>query len=158
MIEPRFERLPEMDLVGLTVSSYPAGHPNNDPSLIPELWDFLMQLLNAAQFEIEGPMYGASIMDGEAMSYLAGFVVDGEWTGEKFPAAETWLLPTSRYAIFEHHGKLDRLCVTLDEIFQEWLPASGCEVGPSPCLEIYGDKFIDDSDDSVIEIAVPVKD
>jgi AraC family transcriptional regulator len=157
MIEPRFERLPEMDLVGLTVSSYPAGHPNHDPSLIPELWDFLMQLVNATQLKIDGPMYGASIMDGEAMSYLAGFVVDSEWTGEKFPASETWLLPSSRYAIFEHRGKLNTLTNTLHEIFQEWLPASGFEVGPSPCLEIYGESFVDDSDDSIIEIAVPVK-
>ena len=157
MIEPRFENLPEMDLVGLTVSTYPLGHPKNDPTLIPELWDFLMQLVHASQAQIAGPMYGAAIMDGESLSYLAGFAVGSDWTGEEFPAAETWLLPASRYAVFEHRGTLETLRQTMHEIFEEWLPASGLTAGPSPCLEIYDNRFVAGSVDSVMEIAVPVK-
>ena len=157
MIEPRFADLPEMDLVGLTVSAYPIGHPQNDPTLIPELWDFLMQLLIATDFEVDGPMYGASIMDGETMNYLAGFAVGADWTGNEFPSVETWLLPASRYAIFEHRGTLDRFPSTMDEIFNQWLPASGLKTGPSPCLEIYDQRFVAGSPESVFEIAVPVE-
>jgi AraC family transcriptional regulator len=152
MKEPRFEVLPEMDLVGLTISTYPLGHSKNDPMLIPQLWDFLMQVVGATGTEVSGPMYGAQIMDGESLSYLAGFESDAD-----FPGAEKWLLPESKYAIFEHVGSLETLDQTFHFIFNEWFPANVARIAPTPLLEIYDDRFVPESPDSLMLIAVPIE-
>lgn len=152
MNEPRFVDLPEIDLVGLTVSTYPLGHPKNDPMLIPELWDFLMQVVEATNTPTTMPMYGAQIMDGDSLSYLAGF----ESTAD-FPGAETWLLPAAKYAMFEHVGSLENLGESFDFIFNTWFPNSTLKIAASPALEIYDERFDPSSPDSVMVIAVPVE-
>jgi AraC family transcriptional regulator len=153
MNEPRFEVLPEMELVGLAVSTYPMNHPKADPTLIPELWDFLFQLINATGTEVKGQMYGAQIMDGDSLSYLASFESEAD-----LPGSERWLLPESTYAIFEHKGRVETLGNLFDDIFNTWLPTSKNQLRPSPALEIYDERFIPDSDDSIMMVAIPLED
>jgi AraC family transcriptional regulator len=154
-MKPEIKEFPEIDLTGLTVSTYPMGHPQHNPDVIPELWDFLNRMVAVLELDIEGPMYGASIMDGDAMSYLAGFpFVEG---GPDLPSAETWLLPGGRYAVFEHVGSLEGLSVTLHEIFTDWLPKSGERMAEAPVLEMYDERFDSTSAASVMSIAVPLK-
>ena len=153
MNNPRLEVLPEMELVGLAVSTYPMDDPRADPSLVQEVWDFLFQIIAATGTEVKGPMYGAQIMDGESLSYLASFESDAD-----FPGAERWLLPESTYAIFEHKGKVDGLGRLFAYILNEWLPSNHKRMRPSPALEIYDERFIDDSDESIMHVAIPLED
>lgn len=66
-------------------------------------------------------------------------------------------VPAGRYAVFTHKGKIDRIEHTMNYIFGAWLPRSGEELREAPDLEVYGKKFKFGSDDSELEIFVPVK-
>ena len=144
--------LPAMRVVGLTVSTYPLGHPKNNPMLIPQLWDFLMQQIEAAGITFTGPMYGVMQMDGESMNYLAGFASDQEF--ENF---EEWEIPSAKYAVFEHRGDLRWLGRTLQDIFTVQFPNSGLEQTSGYSLEVYDDRFQPGSEESVFELLFPVK-
>jgi AraC family transcriptional regulator len=66
-------------------------------------------------------------------------------------------IPAGRHAIFVHKGKLDTLGDTMDFIYNSWLPASGEKQRDAPDLEIYGEKFDMNSDDSEMEICIPIE-
>lgn len=149
--EPVIKALPEVDLVGLTVSTYPLSHPKNDPQVIPQLWGFLMQHLDRLQVQPTGPMYGASVMEDGGLTYLAGFE-----SADIFLGAEKWLVPGGEYAVFEHIGSVSTLAATFDFIWKDWLPRSGRTPAETPLLEIYDGRYVPESPTSVFEIAVPL--
>lgn len=67
-------------------------------------------------------------------------------------------VPEYKYAVFTHHGKLDKLGETYQFIFETWLPQSGLQVHPSDYnMEVYDERFIADSDDSAFDIYVAMK-
>jgi AraC family transcriptional regulator len=63
-----------------------------------------------------------------------------------------------KVAKFIHRGKLEGLKDTYGKIMNDWLPTAGLELEWSkPTLEMYDERFKEDSDDSECEIWVPVK-
>jgi AraC family transcriptional regulator len=67
-------------------------------------------------------------------------------------------VPEYKYAVFTHHGKLDKLGETYEYIYNTWLPQSGYEVHPSKYdMEVYDERFIPNSDDSAFDIYVAIK-
>jgi AraC family transcriptional regulator len=66
-------------------------------------------------------------------------------------------VPAGRYAVFTHKGKLDKLEFTMSYIYGSWLPRSGEELREAPDLEIYDKRFNADSDNSEIDIYIPIK-
>lgn len=66
-------------------------------------------------------------------------------------------IPAGRYAVFVHKGKLDTLNHTMNFIYASWLPRSGEQLRDAPEVEIYGERFDPSSDDSEMEICIPVQ-
>jgi len=67
-------------------------------------------------------------------------------------------VPEYKYAVFTHHGKLDKLGETYEYIYNTWLPQSGLAVHPDKYdMEVYDERFIPDSDDSAFDIYVAIK-
>jgi AraC family transcriptional regulator len=67
------------------------------------------------------------------------------------------VVPAGRYAVFTHKGKLDKLEHTMSYIYGSWLPKSGEELREAADLEIYDERFKFGSDDSELDIYIPVK-
>ncbi len=70
---------------------------------------------------------------------------------------EKLTIPGGNYAKFVHHGSLVGLEKTMNYIFGTWLPNSGEELRQAPDLEVYGEKFNPKSDESEIEILIPIQ-
>lgn len=66
-------------------------------------------------------------------------------------------IPAGRYAVFTHKGKLEKLSFTMKYIYGSWLPKSGENLRDAPDLEIYDKRFKLDSEDSEIDIYIPVE-
>jgi len=67
-------------------------------------------------------------------------------------------VPAYKYAVFTHYGKLDKLGETYQYIYDTGLAQSGLEIHPDKFdMEIYDDRWIDDSDDSAFDIYVAIK-
>jgi AraC family transcriptional regulator len=63
-----------------------------------------------------------------------------------------------KYAVFTHHGKLDNLHETYKYIYETWVPGSGLALtSPHFDIELYGDHFMFDSDDSAFDIYVAIE-
>jgi len=68
------------------------------------------------------------------------------------------VIPAGRYAVFTHKGKLDQsLEHTYNYIYGSWLPRSGEELRDAPDLELYDERFKFGSDDSEVDIYIPIK-
>ena len=68
------------------------------------------------------------------------------------------VVPEYKYAVFTHHGKLDKLGDTYEYIYNTWLPQSGLEVHPDKYdMELYDERFIPDSDDSALDIYIAIQ-
>ena len=65
-------------------------------------------------------------------------------------------IPEGRYAIFTHKGKVETIMQTMRYIFGSWLPGCEYELRDAPHLEIYDERFVYGSEDSVLEIGVPI--
>lgn len=138
-------------LTGLSIMTYPLGHPKNNPMLIPDLWSNLMQEISRNAIEFSGPMYGAMKMQGEEMFYLAGFASNVE-----HPGFESIEVPAQKYIVFEHRGSLQFLGETMHNIFSKEFPNSGLKGCDGISLEIYDERFVPESTESIFEIAFPV--
>lgn len=69
----------------------------------------------------------------------------------------TKTIPAAKYAVFTHKGNLDKLGETYNNIYQKWLPESGCEIAGSYCFELYDSRFNSTGEDSELDIYTPVK-
>ncbi len=66
------------------------------------------------------------------------------------------IVPAARYAVFEHHGLLDKMHQTYEYIFGVWMPENGYVMADADSLEVYDERFKVGKDDSVFEIWVPI--
>jgi len=67
-------------------------------------------------------------------------------------------VPAYKYAVFTHHGKLDKLGKTYEYIYNTGLAQAGLEIHPDKYdMEVYDERFIPDSDESEFDIYVAIK-
>jgi len=156
-MEPKIVNKPAFKSVGL---SYIGKNQNNE---IPQMWD----VFNARAAELEdvgingaccyglcfSNPFGAA--EGEFEYVAAVEVAEGGSTPEGMVYRE---VPAHKYAVFTHHGKLDKLGETYGYIYNTWLPQSGLELHPSKYdMEVYDERFMVDSDESEFDIYVALK-
>ena len=88
-------------------------------------------------------------------SYMAATVVtDFDQIPENMTSR---VLPAGNYAIFTHKGSVDKLGHTMNYIYGSWLPKSGHKLREAPDLEIYDKRFRPDSEDSELDIYIPIQ-
>jgi AraC family transcriptional regulator len=65
-------------------------------------------------------------------------------------------VPGGRYAKFAHRGPIARLDQTLNYIYSSWLLTSSMRHTGGCDLELYDERFIPNSENSLIHYAIPV--
>lgn len=106
--------------------------------------------------------YGVCYMDPEEpmgpdayFFYMSALEVDN--TTPLPEGLEEKHLPENDYAVFEHHGSLDNLQETYNQIYSEWMPDAQWERASEYDFEYYDHRFKYGAPDSVLEIWIPVK-
>lgn len=161
-MEPKFITRDAFKIVGLEVIS------KNENGEFGRLWEEFIGRAGEVKNARQGICYGLCSCGPECepekgickcgetgFSYMAGIEVS---EAENIPAgmvAKT--VPASKYAVFTHVGSLDKLKDTYDYILQTWLKESGYELTGSSCFELYDERFNPSSDDSEIDLYMPVK-
>ncbi|HOU83577.1 MAG TPA: AraC family transcriptional regulator [Spirochaetota bacterium] len=67
------------------------------------------------------------------------------------------IIPPSKYAVFTHKGIPSAISETITAAYEKWIPESGYKADRSYDFEFYDDRFKPDSEDSEIDIYIPIK-
>jgi predicted transcriptional regulator YdeE/DNA-binding transcriptional MerR regulator len=132
---------------------------NNKNQEIAVMWqeEFLprMDEVNSVSHNTYGVcIESPELPDGE-FQYIAGMEVTSE---ENIPEGMVLKkVPEGLYAVFEHHGSIEKLSETYAYIYQSWLPSSGYKRTAAIDYELYDEKFNDVSEDSILYLYVPVE-
>lgn len=104
-----------------------------------------------------GVTYASGKLDpqkGPGYMYFAGIEVAD---GKKIPdGVKIHKVPAGYYAVFEHHGSIDSIDKTYEYIYGRWMFESGQKPAQQDMFEIYDERFQPGSEESVVEIWVPV--
>lgn len=156
-MKPEIKHKEAFTVVGLKIRTHAES---ND---FPKLWgDYMKRFGELQNFAIGNACVGVTIIDPEAemckdmeFEYMAAAIVPDD-----APVPEGMVkhkVSASDYAVFTHKGKLDSLAETYEHIYGHWLPHSDYECGEGNEIEWYDERFNPESDDSVMEIYIPVK-
>jgi AraC family transcriptional regulator len=120
---PRFVDLSPLLIAGMR-------EPLSEQSMqtIPLLWQKFGPYINHIPHQTNAVAYGLCVHSSESSNgnfyYMAGCEVS-EFAN--LPAELSPLIvPAHRYAVFSHEDHVSTIRNTIDYIFDEWLPASGC--------------------------------
>ncbi len=156
MKEPKLVEKKGFTVVGLLY------HGKNENQEISTMWGEYNKRFDEIPNKVGDPCYGvcfAPLQDKEdkdygAFDYIASHEVSKV---ENLPEGMTSKeVPAGKWLVFEHKGKLDTLENTYKYIYSQYFPNSEYEAAEMD-MELYDDRFIMDSDESVFEIWVMVK-
>jgi AraC family transcriptional regulator len=152
-LTPRFENGKSMLIAGLG-----GRFGEHNRAQIPALWQrFGPQYFGRVPGQVDRKCYGVCSNGDEAgnVDYLAGVEVSS-FAG--LPAELTQLtIAPQRYAVFAHGGHVSELSRTWMDIFDAWLPQSGCEVSAAPSFECYNEAFDPEVAIGNVEIWIAIK-
>lgn len=129
---------------------------DNKNGEIPGLWEAFNKQFKDIQHK-SNPMLCYGICDGDVDSegkfnYTACAAVD---SFEDVPEnMETKLIEGGKYLMYTYAGAIKDLGAFYENIFGQWLPASGNEVDCRPQLELYDERFMRNGE---FEIYIPIK-
>lgn len=133
-----------------------------DGEVISGLWQSFFALSSKITQPVGENLYGITYMDKDydpvkqmGYSYFVGVQVQ-----EKAECPEGLLchsVPASAYAVFEHKGKIETIEETYNYIFTDWVNMSRCTPATQDIFEVYDERFSQGSDDSIVEIWVPLQ-
>ncbi len=147
---------PALKCIGMQLST------RTDENKIPLLWDsFIIRMPELDDVAVPDCSLGICIHDSikeydefTAFDYLAAKVVKNlDVIPQDMIAYE---IPATLVAVFTHQGSLDSLAETYEYIYDEWLPQSGYSLADGDELEWYDARFVYDSEDSQMDIHIPI--
>ncbi|HPF09422.1 MAG TPA: AraC family transcriptional regulator [Candidatus Cloacimonadota bacterium] len=153
MLSPQIKKMDAFRVVGVHTKASPSG-------TLHKLWEDFTQRHGEIQDVIDPTKaYQVCVFDksdpsAEEYTFIAGMKVSDEakvpegMIANKTPAAE--------YAVFEHHGSLEKMHQTYEYIFGVWLAENGYQMAEADSLEIYDQRFNPESADSIFEIWIPI--
>jgi AraC family transcriptional regulator len=165
-MEPTFKQLDEIRVIGLgsPFISILSSDQNNF-TVIPALWDTLFKRIKEIPGRREEFWLGLcrSLPEGmerthdDQFYYIAGVPVES--IDEVPEGMVSAVIPARTYALFTHHGRLNRLEETMNYIYGSWLPNTDRERadGSIPDLEWYDTRFDHASDASEMDIYIPLR-
>lgn len=162
---PEFVTLPSATFIGFEAPYVaPGSVETNNLDIIPKLWGLYFQRIAEIPSNDPGASYGLS-EDPETFQkershpdeslYLAGARVDPE--AEVPDGMTRWTSPGGLFAKFEHRGPTSKIGDTMSYIYAKWFPESGYSDASGPVYQRIDQRFIPDSNESLLEIFVPVK-
>lgn len=125
---------------------------------IMQLWqEFLPRSVEIKNSLDKGVFYGfQGMVDGSDSVYIACTEVS---TFDDVPEGMvSWTIPAGKYAVFTCKGIPESLDDTFDEkLYTNWLPSAELEPSANYYVEIYDQRFRPGSEDSEVDLWVPVK-
>ena len=149
---PKYVSKPEFLVIGLL-------NPGTTPESIPALWDQLFPRQKEISNIIPGISLGISKIDPNTGKdqYLAGYPVQSITAVPSGMVVEK--IPAHDYAMFTLLGSLKKFSSSLDYICSHWEGYSP-HYRPDPprfLIEYYDQRFSPDSDNSEIDLFIPIK-
>jgi AraC family transcriptional regulator len=133
----------------------------DDQEVIPQLWDTLAQELKGTKDAGKTRYYyGIAFYPKgwQERGYLYMAAVEVKSLDIMGSALVVKTMPPSTYAKFIHKGPYKDLGLTLDYIYQTWLPKSGKRLANSFEIECYGRDFrCPDNEECEREIYIPIE-
>lgn len=162
-MQPNFKNVEEIKVIGMVTKFISILSPDHDnEKVIPALWNKYVPRSHEIPNRLGPADFGVCYKEDGVRShpdecfYLAGAEVKSL---DKVPEGMMALtIPAGRYAVFTHKGSLEKLDFTMKYIFGSWLPKSGEKLRDAPDLEIYDKRFKPNSEDSELDIYIPVAD
>jgi predicted transcriptional regulator YdeE/DNA-binding transcriptional MerR regulator len=155
-MEPKIVNRPAFKVIGLSYIG------KNEHGEIGQMWGQFNQRSSEVRNINDKEAFGLcfSTVAGGAkpgeFEYVAGFEVAD---GQAIPAGMVYRqVPAYKYAVFTHHGKLDKLGETYQYIYNTWLAQSGLQIHPDKFdMEIYDEDFELGADNSRFYIFVAIQ-
>jgi len=154
-LEPRYQKLAAFYVIGLEEEDAMEG------GKMMELWGAYFENKDNIPNPISDTAYGITYFgknyNPQTMKGYKYFV--GRQVKDLDNVPQNLLgheVPAANYAVFEHKGKIETIGNTYAYIFGEWLKQSGKKPAMQDVFELYDERFIHDSDNSVLEIWVPI--
>jgi predicted transcriptional regulator YdeE/DNA-binding transcriptional MerR regulator len=155
-MEPKIVTRPAFKVIGMSYVG------KNEQGEIGQMWGVFNQRAGEVKNINGKEAFGLCFSTVEGPSrpgefeYVAGFEVDND---QNIPEGMVYReVPSYKYALFTHHGKLDTLGETYQYIYNTWLPQSDLQAHPDKFdMEVYTEDFLMDSDDSKFYIYVAVQ-
>ena len=130
---------------------------------IQRLWKKFMKKQNDIQYAVQNRIYLGVSFDREfnkkendyEYKHLVGMLVK---SAENIPPKMTErIIPAQKYLVFTHYGSLDLIGDTYNYIFGEWIPNKDYKIAEADMFEWYDEHFKTDSEDSQIDIYIPIE-
>lgn len=162
-MKPTFVTTKAKHVIGMSTHFISVTSPDkNNHMLLPQLWRIYLQRAGEIKHRIGPgdvglcePLLAEVKGHPDEYFYMAGTEVERI---EDVPAGMTAkTIPAGRFAVFTHKGQIDKIEHTMRYIFGSWLPRSGEELREAADLEVYDHRFKYGSDDSELDIYIPVK-
>ena len=158
-LQPEIYTQRKMHLVGMKTFFYGAdSEKNNMADKLPLLWNQFLPKRSEIEGRIEGVAYGAIQQvkgEGDLLEYYAACEVSH--VGALPKGMDHIEIAASRYAKFTHSGLIKNIDDTVNYIYSSWLLGSEKRHTYACDLEIYGDQYRPDSDESLIHYAIPIE-
>lgn len=163
-LTPEIVTLPARTFVGLEAPFISALSPRaNNLKVIPALWDKFVVRIRETQPLNPELAFGlcdrpASLQRTTADPDTALYLAAVECRPDTVPPSGMvrWVSPAGTFAKFTHRGRVEQIGATMHHIYQTWLPGSGYERANGPDIEQMDTRFDPMSDNSVLEIFIPV--
>ena len=133
---------------------------NNKNKEIKYLWGSFVKRMKELDSIENNISYGVCIMPEEknedgSFEYIACVEVkDINNLPEGMTGRE---LKEQKYAVFTHKGSIDNIADTYGEIFNKLLKENNLEPADAPDLELYDERFKPYSEESEVDIYIPIK-
>jgi len=152
MQEPRFVKKDSFNVIGVNCKSDPSQS-------LHKLWQsFGERYAEIPNVTDPGRAYQVCVFEApsptEEYTFIAGMEVSD--ISQVPPAMITHRVPAAEYAVFEHHGSLEKMHQSYEYIFGVWLQENGYQMAEADSLEIYDERFNPQSSDSIFEIWIPI--
>nr|WP_319527540.1 GyrI-like domain-containing protein [Pseudomonas laurentiana] len=140
-----------------TIAGFGERYTQQTLQNIPALWQRFASHIGKVPGQVGHDTYGLCCNPDSqgGFEYIAGVEVTS--TGALTQPFCWHTLAPQHYAVFEHRGAISGIGRTFERIWKEWLPGSGEEAADAPGFERYGKDFDPDSNNSVVEIWLPLK-
>ncbi|PKN72925.1 MAG: hypothetical protein CVU50_05195 [Candidatus Cloacimonetes bacterium HGW-Cloacimonetes-3] len=150
----RTEKKDAFHVVGVSCRANPSG-------TLHKLWgEFMQRVAEIKHVEDNNRAYQVCLFedanpDTEEYTFIAGMQVSQIADVPEGMMGHT--VPVAEYAVFEHHGLLDKLHQTYEYIYGVWLQENGYMMAEADALEVYDERFKVGEENSLFEIWVPIK-
>ncbi|MEE9327954.1 MAG: AraC family transcriptional regulator [Cocleimonas sp.] len=158
---PEIYTQPKIQCVGLRTQFYSVdSEKNNLADKLPALWDEFIPRMSEIENRNPDIAYGVIQQTKDKTDLLEYYAVCevNEVDRSALPQGmEVIEIAESSYAKFTHKGNVKNINDTVNYIYSSWLMQSNKKHSYAADLEIYGDDYREDSDESIIHYAIPIE-